>query len=152
MTETFYGKDYRASWIGGWVFAVFGLFLVFGGTGPLRERLLMVSPLQVVVISILIVVPSIGIWFLILPIRRVNLVDGQTLQFHTSQGVDSISVTAVTRLVLTDVDHNYYRIKVITESKSWRWKSSGIDADRFANAMLAINSKIPIARREVSYD
>jgi hypothetical protein len=150
MTETFHGDDYRASWIWGWVFAVPFLFFFFGH-GSLRERL-MVTPLQVATIFILIVFPSIGLWFLILPIRRVDIVDDQTLQFRTKKTVDTISVTAVTRLVLTDVDHDYYRIKVITESKAWRWRSTGVDADRFANAMLAINPQLPITRREVTND
>jgi hypothetical protein len=150
MTVTFHGDDYRTSWIWGWVFAVLLLFLFFE-VGPHFE-MPKVTPLRVATISILIVFPSIGIWFLILPIRRVDLVDGQTLQFRTNEAVDSISVTDVTRLVLTDWDHHHYWIKVIAESSAWKWRTTEIDADRFARAMLAINPQIPISRREVTND
>lgn len=147
MSMTFYADDYRASRIWGYVFAVLLLF-VFFGHGSLRERL-MVTPLQVAAILVLMVVPSIGLWFLTLPIRRVNLVDGQTLQFHTKRSVNSISVSDVTELVLTDRDHEHYWIKVVTDSKAWKWRTTEkVDADRFVDAMLAINPQIPISRRE----
>ena len=86
------------------------------------------------------------------PIWQVDLVDGQTLQFRTKRTVDSINVTAVTRLVLTNVDagfYRYYRTKVITEGRAWKWSSTEIDAMRFVDAMLAINPQIPIDRRYV---
>jgi hypothetical protein len=92
-------------------------------------------------------------WFLFIDKRvwQVDLINGQTLRFRTSRTVDSISVTAVIRLVLTNVNYGHYRIKVIAAGRDWIWRSTEIDAKRFANAMLAINPQLLIDRRTITY-
>jgi hypothetical protein len=150
MTVTYFIQDQRGYYTG----KVFGVLCVvlmlFFGIGSLLEEP-MARPLQIA--TTICVLSCFLFWFLFIDKRvwQVDLINGQTLRFRTSRTVDSISVTAVIRLVLTNVNYGHYRIKVIAAGRDWIWRSTEIDAKRFANAMLAINPQLLIDRRTITY-
>jgi hypothetical protein len=77
-------------------------------------------------------------------ILRVEILDDRTLQFHTGQMVESVDIALIRKLVLTDVDHEYYENNVVSDGKTWQWTSTASEADQFADAMLAINPTLPV--------